>query len=326
MDTVIEAREVTKIFPVAGGMFSKRYFIKAVDRVSLEIKENEIVALVGESGCGKSTLGRLMLGLIKPTEGKILYMGKDIWSLKGKEYEEFRRNAQLIPQDPYSALNPMKNIVSQLIPPLLRYKIVRNRREAIKKAAELLELVGLVPPEDFFKRFTCRLSGGQLQRISIARAISVQPKFIVADEAVSMLDASLRIEILDILLNLQKKFKTAYLFITHDLAIARYFAREGRTAIMYLGNVVEIGRTEDVIQNPLHPYTKVLIQAVPIPDPDLAIKRGLPKLKSLEIPSLINPPSGCKFNTRCPYAEKICEEKVPELREVKGRLVACHLY
>ncbi|RLE99321.1 MAG: peptide ABC transporter ATP-binding protein [Thermoprotei archaeon] len=326
MSVTIEAREVTKIFPVAKGIFSKKHYIRAVDRVSLGIRENEIVALVGESGCGKSTLGRLLLGLIKPTEGKILYMGKDIWSLKGREYEEFRRNAQLIPQDPYSALNPMKNILSQLTPPLLKYKIARNRKEAVKRAAELLELVGLVPPEDFFKRFTCRLSGGQLQRISIARAISVQPKFIVADEAVSMLDASLRIEILDILLNLQRKFKTAYLFITHDLAIARYFAREGRTAIMYLGNIVEIGETENVIQKPLHPYTQVLIQAVPVPDPDLAAKRGLPKLRSLEIPSLINPPPGCKFNTRCPYAEKICEEKVPELREVKGRLVACHLY
>jgi len=324
-EPLIATESVTKVFSVRTSVFGARRQIKAVDSVSLEIGENEILALVGESGCGKSTLGRLMLALLKPTSGKVLYMGEDVWSLKGEKFKEFRRNAQIVPQDPYSTLNPMKKVVSALTPPLLHYKIARSRREARKMAGELLEMVGLSPPEDFLERYPCRLSGGQLQRIAIARAISVRPKFIVADEAVSMLDASLRIEILDLLLDLQRKFKTAYLFITHDFGIARYFAREGRIAVMYLGSIVEVGRTEEVIQNPLHPYTKALITAVPIPDPKLARERGLPPLKSLEVPSLTKVPPGCKFHTRCPYAEKICEEKPPELREVKGRLVACHL-
>lgn len=322
---LMRVEKVSKIFSVSG-MFRTKSYIKAVDNVSLELCENEILALVGESGCGKSTLGRLMLALLKPSSGHIYYDGKDIWNLNKKEFKEFRKNAQLIPQDPYSTLNPMKKVISALMPPLLHYKIARNRREARKIAAELLTMVGLYPPEDFFNRFPCRLSGGQLQRISIARAISVNPKFIVADEAVSMLDASLRIEILNLLLDLKEKLKTAYLFITHDFAIARYFARNGRIAVMYLGNIVEIGKTEDVIQRPIHPYSQALLMAVPIPDPKIARSRGLPKLKSLEIPSLINPPPGCKFNTRCPYAEKICLEKAPELREVKGRLVACHMF
>ena len=325
---LLKTENISKIFEV-GSMFGAKKHIKAVENVSIEIGENEILALVGESGCGKSTLGKLMLALLRQDSGRILYYlnngYKDIWSLKGEEFKEYRRNAQLIPQDPYTTINPMRNVLSALTLPLLHYKIAKNRKEARKMAAELLTMVGLVPPEDFFKRYSCRLSGGQLQRIAIARAISVKPKFIVADEAVSMLDASLRIEILDLLLNLKKKIKTAYLFITHDLAIARYFARGQRIAIMYLGNIVEIGKTEEIIQNPLHPYTKVLLMSVPIPDPKIARSRGLPKLKSLEIPSLVNPPPGCKFHTRCPYAEKICEEKVPELREVKGRLVACHL-
>lgn len=319
---------ISKIFEV-GSMFGAKKHIKAVDRVSVKINENEILALVGESGCGKTTLGKLMLALLKPDEGRVLYYVngdyKNIWSLKGEEYGEYRRNAQLIPQDPYTTINPMRNVLSALAPPLLRYGIASNKREAREMAAELLRMVGLSPPEDFLKRYSCRLSGGQLQRIAIARAISVRPKFIVADEAVSMLDASLRIEILDLLLELQKKFNTAYLFITHDLAIARYFARNNRIAIMYLGNIVEIGDTESIVQNPMHPYTEVLIKAVPIPDPKITRSVGLPKLRSLETPSLINPPPGCKFHTRCPYAEKICKEKVPELREVKGRLVACHL-
>lgn len=323
---LIEAVKTSKVFEVRKGLFGARGYIKAVDNVNLEIGENEILALVGESGCGKSTLGRLMLALLKPDAGRIAFRGKDVWSLKDREFKEFRRSAQLIPQDPYSTLNPMKKVASALTPQLLYYKLAANRAEARRMAAELLEMVGLSPPEDFLERYPCRLSGGQMQRISIARAVSVNPSFIVADEAVSMLDASLRIEILDLLLRLKEKFKTAYLFITHDFAIARYFARGGKIAVMYLGNIVEVGDTEDVIQKPVHPYAKTLLMAVPIPDPKLARERGLPPLKSLEIPSLVNPPPGCKFHTRCPYAEEICSEKVPELREAKNRLVACHLF
>jgi len=291
----------------------------------MEIKNGETVCLVGESGCGKSTLGRLLLGLLEPTHGSILYKGKDIWNMNAREFMEYRRNAQIIHQDPYDAINPVRTIYSSLSGPLLHYKLA-NRSNVREKVAELLELVGLIPASDFMNRFPCRLSGGQLQRIAIARAISVNPSFIVADEAVSMLDASLRINILNLLLDLKKKFNLACLFITHDLAIARYFAKDGRVIIMYLGNIVESGNLEEVIRKPMHPYTEVLIEASPVPDPKVAKSRPLPNLRSVEIPSAINPPPGCKFHTRCPYAVDKCSKEVPELRDVGGgRKIACHL-
>ena len=321
-DILVETRNLTKDFRVKG----KKY-IRAVDNVSIKIGRRENLVLVGESGCGKSTLGRLTLGLIKPTSGQILFGGKDIWKMSKSEFKNFRINAQIIHQDPYSTFNPVRTIYQSLSAPLLYHKIVKNRKEAYEKVGELFRLVGLVPVEDFYDRYPSRMSGGQLQRAAIARAISLNPKYIVADEAVSMLDASLRLGIVDLLLDLQKKFKISYLFITHDLAIARYFVLKGGgggMAVMYLGSVVEIGLGDDIVSKPYHPHTNVLITTTPIPDPELARKRPLPKLRSLEVPRLTEVPPGCKFHTRCPYAEKICEEKVPELREVNDRLVACH--
>lgn len=324
---LLRVENLTKTFRVResaiGGKIKK---VKAVDRVSLEIREGGNLILVGESGSGKSTLGRLTLGLLKPTSGTVYYYGKDIWSMSKEEYRVFRRNAQIIHQDPYSSVNPVKNIYQVLSAPLFQHRIVRNAKEAYKRSAELLELVGLVPPADFLKRYPSRISGGQLQRISIARAISLRPKYIVADEAVSMLDASLRLGILDLLVDLQKKFGISYLFITHDLGIARYFVYRagGDLAVMYLGSIVELGGGEEVMAKPLHPYTRILVEASPVPDPKVARSRGLPALRSLDIPSLTEVPPGCKFHTRCPYAKKICEERVPELRSVGGRLVACH--
>jgi len=324
---LIDVKNVTKIFSISGGIFGKKRSVCAVDNVSFHINEGETVALVGESGCGKSTLGRITLGILQPTSGKILFKGRDIWRLNKSEFKEFRRNAQIIHQNPYDTLNPMKTIYQSLSPPLLHYKIVRNRRECWEKASELLEMVGLVPPSDFLQRYPSRLSGGQMQRIAIARAISVNPNFIVADEAVSMLDASLRIEILDLLLELKRKFNMAYLFITHDFGVARYFAKDGRILVMYLGSIVEEGSTEDVILDPIHPYTKILLECVPIPDPKIARNKGLPRLKSLEIPDLTNIPSGCKFYTRCPYGEDICSNKTPEFKPAgRGRFVACHIF
>jgi len=324
---LIEFRSVTKQFAVGGSLFGKKRYIKAVDNVSFRIGEGETVALVGESGCGKTTLGRLALARLKPTSGLILYKGKDLRYLNKAEYREYRRNAQVIHQDPYDALNPMRTVYQSLSPALLRYRIVRNKEEARKKVSDLLKLVGLIPPEDFMPRYPARLSGGQMQRVAIARAISVRPKFIVADEAVSMLDASLRISVLDILLNLKRRLSMACLFITHDLAIARYFAQDGRMMVMYLGKIVETGSTEEIIREPLHPYTKALISAVPVPDPKIARERRLPHLRSLEIPRLTELPSGCRFHTRCPMAKEICTKYAPELREVKkGHFVACHLY
>jgi len=324
-DSLIEARSVSKYFRISRGAIKEAAILKAVDDASMEIKNGETVCLVGESGCGKSTLGRLLLGLLEPTHGSILYKGKDIWNMNAREFMEYRRNAQIIHQDPYDAINPVRTIYSSLSGPLLHYKLA-NRSNVREKVAELLELVGLIPASDFMNRFPCRLSGGQLQRIAIARAISVNPSFIVADEAVSMLDASLRINILNLLLDLKKKFNLACLFITHDLAIARYFAKDGRVIIMYLGNIVESGNLEEVIRKPMHPYTEVLIEASPVPDPKVAKSRPLPNLRSVEIPSAINPPSGCKFHTRCPYAVDKCSKEVPELRDVGGgRKIACHL-
>lgn len=323
---LIEARNLFKFFTVGAGLLKEKRILRAVDGVSFTIKEGENISLIGESGCGKSTLGRLLLGLLTPTSGSVLYKGKDIWSMSKSEFKEFRRKAQIIHQDPYSSINPVRTIFQSLAPAMIQHKIVRNKKEAFERAAELLRLVGLIPPEDFLSRYPSRMSGGQMQRIILARALSVNPEFIVADEAVSMLDACLRIGALDLMLDLQKKFKHSYLFITHDFAIARYFVKKGggKIAVMYLGKIVEVGEGDSVVQKPIHPYTQALIAAIPIPDPKVARERELPKLKSLDIPRLTEAITGCKFNTRCPYAEKICEEKVPELKEVKNRLVACH--
>ena len=322
---LLELNTVSKLFEVGGGLFRKPSYIKAVENVSLQVREGEAFSLVGESGCGKSTLGRVMLGLTEPTYGEVLYRGKSIWRMNRAEFAEFRRRAQIIHQDPYDALNPMRTIYGSLAPAIRRHRIAKNRRECRKIASELLELVGLSPPEDFLRRYPSRLSGGQMQRVAIARAICVEPSFILADEAVSMLDASLRINIVDLLLSLKDKFNMACLFITHDFGIGRYFTRAGRAGVMYLGNVVEVARIEEILNQPIHPYTEVLISVTPVPDPKLARSSSLPPLRSLEIPSLINPPPGCKFHTRCPHAEETCAEKVPELVEVRpNHFVACH--
>jgi len=325
-DDLIEARNISKIFEVRGGLFSKKGMIKAVNNVSLQIKRKRNFTIVGESGCGKSTLGRLMLGLIKPSSGRILFEGKDIWKMSRKEFREFRRNAQIIHQDPYSTLNPVRTIHQSLAPPLLRHHIAKNKEEALQIEKNLLLKVGLNPPEDFLNRYPSRMSGGQMQRVAIARAISIRPKFVMADEVTSMLDASLRLDIIDLMLDLQREFKTSYLFITHDLAIARYFTLKGggEIGVMYLGKIVEISGGEDLVQHPIHPYTQALVASTPIPDPDLTRKRDIPHLKSLELPKPTEIPSGCAFHTRCPYSEKICEEKTPEMREFDSRKVACH--
>ncbi|MEM3694025.1 MAG: ABC transporter ATP-binding protein [Candidatus Bathyarchaeia archaeon] len=323
---LLQINNVSKVFRVGGTLFRRATLIRAVDNVSFTLDKGEVVALIGESGCGKSTLGRLVLGLVKPTSGQILYKGEDIWRMDGKAFREFRRNAQIVHQDPYDTLNPMRTIYGSIAPGLYRYRIVKSHGEAWERAAELLKQVGLEPPEDFLRRHPSRLSGGQMQRIAIARAISVEPSFIVADEAVAMLDASLRISILDLLRELQQKLGLGCFFISHDIAVARYICRGGRALVMYLGSIVEEGGIEDLLREPLHPYTEVLLSTIPIPDPKLTRSRDLPRLRSLEIPSAANPPSGCKFHTRCPYALDICSKETPELREVKaGRLVACHL-
>ncbi len=326
---VIEARNLKVYFPVRKGIFGKTLYVKAVDGVDFKIYEKGILTLVGESGCGKTTVGKTIVGLIKPTSGQVLYRGKDVSKLTKEEYLRYRRGIQIVHQDPYSALNPTKTIYHILAAPLKRWGIAKSRKDLLRKVSELLELVGLTPARDFLNKYPHQLSGGQRQRVVVARAISVNPELIVADEPITMIDVSLRIGILDLLLDLRERLGTAYLFITHDFGAARYFAAKGGglIGVMYLGKIVEIGPAEDVIQNPLHPYTKVLLSAVPVPDPEISRKKKPIKLKSLDIPSPLNPPSGCKFHTRCPFSMDICSRKEPELIEIRpNHYVACHLY
>ena len=326
---IIDVKDLKVYFPIRKGIFGKTLYVKAVDGVDLSISEKEIITVVGESGCGKTTLGKTIAGLIKPTGGKILYKGKDLRKLSRMEYKEYRRSVQMIHQDPFSALNPTKTVYQILSSPLKRWGFARSRAELIKKVSDLLEVVGLTPPSDFLFKYPHQLSGGQRQRVVVARAISVNPKVVVADEPITMIDVSLRIGLLDLLLDLRKRLGTAYLFITHDFGAARYFAAKGggSIAVMYLGKIVEQGPAEDVIHDSLHPYTKVLLSAVPVPDPELTRKKKTIKLKSLDIPSPINPPPGCKFHTRCPESMNICSKKEPKLVEVKpNHYVACWLY
>ncbi|RLE60601.1 MAG: oligopeptide ABC transporter ATP-binding protein [Thermoprotei archaeon] len=328
-EPLVRVENLKVYFPVRKGVFGKVQYVKAVDGVDLDIGKGQIVTLIGESGCGKTTLGKTIAGLIKPTSGKILFDGNDISKMKKDEYLHYRKNVQIIHQDPYSSLNPTKTVFYTISVFLKRWGIAHTRSQLIDKVSELLEIVGLHPAEDFLFKYPHQLSGGQRQRVVIARAISLNPKLIVADEPITMIDVSLRIGILDLLLDLQKKFGSSYLFITHDFGAARYFTAKGGglIAVMYLGNIVEIGPAEKVIQNPLHPYTKVLLSAVPVPDPEVSRKKKPIKLKSLDIPSPINPPSGCKFHTRCPYSLDRCSKDVPKLVEVeKNHWVACWLY
>jgi len=322
-EPIIELKDVNMTFK--RGWLMRQGQIQAVVRASLDIKEGEILALVGESGCGKTTLGKIMVGLLRPTSGQVLYKGKDIWAMPKGEFREYRRNAQIVHQDSYAALNPVRTIYQSLSAPFLHYHLARNRREAREKVAELLELMGLTPPEEFLDKYPHQLSGGQRQRVVLARAVSLRPKLIVADEPVSMIDVSLRLSILDLMHRLNERFGIAFLYITHDLATARYFVKGGRIAVMYLGQLVEMGKLGEVIERPRHPYLQALLSAVPVPDPKKAReKRPLP-LKSLEFPDPTKPPSGCRFHPRCPYAEEICTREVPALRPLDGRLIACHL-
>jgi len=322
-EPIIELKDVNMTFK--RGWLMRRAQVQAVVKASLNIKEGEILALVGESGCGKTTLGKIMAGLLRPTSGQVLYKGKDIWKMSRGEFQEYRRNAQIVHQDSYAALNPVRTIYQSLSAPFLHYHSAKNRREAREKVAELLELMGLTPPEEFLDKYPHQLSGGQRQRVVLARAVSLRPKLIVADEPVSMIDVSLRLSILDLMHRLNEEFGIAFLYITHDLATARYFVKGGRIAVMYLGQLVETGKLGQVLEKPRHPYLQALLSAVPVLDPRKAReKRPLP-LRSLELPDPTNPPSGCRFHPRCPYAEEICAQEIPALRPLDGRFIACHL-
>lgn len=325
VEAIVRVQDLTKYFPIKLGFFrtlmSKSIpVVHAVDHVSFEIGEGEVFGLVGESGSGKTTVGRVMLKLIEPTAGKIFFDGKDITPLPPAEMQKLRSEMQIIFQDPYESLNPRLSVFDTVAEPL-RIQHSGLDEDKVTNAVEgSLREMGLIPPEQFLYRFPHELSGGQRQRIAVARAFVTGPKFIVADEPVSMLDASVRTEVSELMLRLVNEAHLSLLYITHDIALARYMCN--RVAIMYLGEIVETGPIEEIIMNPYHPYTAALMRAVPVPDPEA---RRIKVVISGEIPSPVNPPPGCRFHTRCSMGKQICREEKPELIEIeKGRFVACH--
>jgi oligopeptide transport system ATP-binding protein len=305
-------------FNLGGGIFSEKKVVKAVDGVSLEIQNGETLGLVGESGCGKSTLGRAILRLIEPTGGQVFYDGKDLAHLSQKEMREQRKNLQMIFQDPYASLNPRMTVGQIIGEPLETFKLAKGKSQE-DRVKELMKTVGLSPR--FIKRFPHEFSGGQRQRIGIARALAVDPDFIVCDEPISALDVSIQAQIMNLMERLQKQKSLTYLFISHDLRAIRHVS--DRVAVMYLGKIVEVANAKTIYAEPLMPYTKALISAVPVPDPEIEAVRKRIVLEG-DVPSPINPPKGCRFHTRCPYKVEACKEVEPRLIEIKpNHFAAC---
>jgi len=300
--------------------------VPVLQDINLAVGENEIVCLVGESGCGKTTTGRIMVDLLEPSAGTVLYKGHPLAALRGKDKDEQRRALQIIHQDPFASLNPSHTVGQILSFPLKRHRMAKGRGGVRRRIWELLTLVDLTPPGDLVSKYPHQLSGGQRQRVSIARALTVEPKLIVADEAVSMVDVSIRVSLLKMLHDLRDQLGVAIVFITHDLALAKYFAWEGRIAVMYLGRIVEIGPTPDVIANPAHPYTRALISAIPEADPEVTRNKKRMILRSEDIPRLTDIPPGCAFHPRCPFfVPGLCDARVPPLESADGfaQSVAC---
>ncbi len=329
MQPIIELKQVTKSFNKGGGFLGgAKQRVDVLRNISLGIKPGEVLCLVGESGCGKTTTGKIVAGLLPPTTGEVLYNGQNLASLDKGQFTKYRRAVQMIHQDPYASLNPTHTIYQTLSAPLFRHKLVKSNKEAVSAVSELLNTVDLTPVGDFIEKYPHQLSGGQRQRVVIARSLTLNPKLIIADEAVSMLDVSIRLSVIGLLRRLQQETQVAFLFITHDLAMAKYFGQGGQIAVMYLGEMVEAGPTEKIIGKPMHPYTQALLKAIPEPDPRITRAKEPVNLRSLDIPDLTSLPSGCTFHPRCPvFIQGLCEKTAPPLvQQPDGRMVACYRY
>ncbi len=318
MEPYVRVRHLKTYFDVTRGLLSPKQIVKAVDDVSFDIYPGETLGLVGESGCGKSSLGRTIVKINKPTSGQIIIDGEDITKLKGDPLKKFRREVQMIFQDPYASLNPRMTVGEIIREPMDVHHVGDSRAERDARVVELLRIVGLKP--DHIRRYPHEFSGGQRQRISIARTLALSPKFIICDEPISALDVSIQAQIINLLKHVQREMGIAYLFIAHDIGMVKHISN--RIGVMYLGHLVEIGDSHDVYFHPLHPYTKALLSAIPIPDPVVGKSRKRALLEG-ELPTPLNPPPGCPFRMRCPCAMERCAAEMPEMKDVGGRKVAC---
>jgi peptide/nickel transport system ATP-binding protein len=310
-------------FAKARSFFRPKQAVKVLEGINLDIYPGEVLALVGESGGGKTTVGNVITALVRPSAGRMLFNGENVLGMPVKRFLEYRSVIQIVQQDSYAALNPSRTIFHSLCDPLLKHKKARNTREARQIISKLLETVELRPVELYLDKYPHQLSGGQRQRVLMVRAISLGPRLIIADEPVSMIDVSLRISILNLMTRLNRELGIAFLYITHDLATARYISRNGRLCVLYLGKIVESGPMRTLIETPVHPYLQALLLAVPVPDPELAALRRKNKHTSAETVNTVSQSAGCCFYTRCPYAKEECLKAVCELYEFKGRWTAC---